>query len=453
MPPQTQNRRDLLQAYRLMTQRTALALIAGEPDSPNQPLRRRNMATVSGVLAGVIACAVFGVLGMLSPGPVSGLTKAGTLVIDKDTATPYVPCRASGQQKLCPALNYASALLALDTTGVNRVDVTQSTLANYKIGPTVGIAGLPQDLPISTDLIKGPWSVCADAGISTLVGGAAVGGTAITTQYADLVNSEGQNWVLWDGRRMKIPNKIMTVLWPSVTPQTVSTAWLNALPEVPDFTPPVITGEGTTVRGPNGTNATVGQVFSASTAQGPKDYVLDQEGKLDPITQVQAELLEFEANGAPEGQQQIAPSTAAEDVGTPVPAGNLPSTLPKIPRLTSPVCVSYGAGMNPTITAGGTIPANATPTGNGSPTTVDRVWLPQGHGALIGVTASTDRPPVKTWFLLDGATRYGLSSSEVAYVLGYNLKQDETVLPASLVDLLPMGPALDPTQIKQQLTG
>ena len=32
-----QNRKDLLQAHRLMTQRSALALICGEPDSPNQP--------------------------------------------------------------------------------------------------------------------------------------------------------------------------------------------------------------------------------------------------------------------------------------------------------------------------------------------------------------------------------------------------------------------------------
>ena len=76
MPPQTQNRKDLLQAYRLMTQRTALALVAGEPDSPNQPLRRRNTATVSGILAGVIACAVFGVLSLLSPAPAGGLTRA-----------------------------------------------------------------------------------------------------------------------------------------------------------------------------------------------------------------------------------------------------------------------------------------------------------------------------------------------------------------------------------------
>lgn len=452
MPPQTQNRKDLLQAYRLMTRRTALALLAGEPDSPNQPLRRRNMATVFGVLAGVIACALFGVLGMLSPGPVSGLTKPGTLVIDKDTATPYVPCHASGEQKLCPALNYASALLALDTTNVNRVDVTQATLANYKIGPTVGIAGLPQDLPTSANLVKGPWSICVDDGISTLVGGAWVGGTALTTKYAELVSSQGQNWVLWNGTRMKIPNNIMTVLWPQSSPQPVSQAWLNSLPEAPDFTPPVIQGEGSPVQGPNGASGTVGEIFNAPTPQGTKSYVLDQGGKLDPVTPVQADLLEFAPN-APKRQQQIAPSTAAENVGTPIPSDNLPGALPRIPRFTTPVCVSYGKGMSRTVSTGGTIPANASPTGNGGPMTVDRVWLPQGHGALIGVTASVNQPPVKSWSLLDGAKRYGLSGSAVANILGYDLAKDETVLPAALVQVLPQGQALDPEAANQPASG
>ena len=50
-----QNRKDLLQAHRLMTQRSALALICGEPDSPNQPLRRLNLGTISSLLVGAIA--------------------------------------------------------------------------------------------------------------------------------------------------------------------------------------------------------------------------------------------------------------------------------------------------------------------------------------------------------------------------------------------------------------
>jgi ESX secretion system ATPase EccB len=452
MPSQTQNRRDLLQAYRLMTQRTALALIAGEPDSPNQPLRRRNTATVSGILAGVIVCAVFGVLGLLSPGPVSGLTKPGTLVIDKDTATPYVPCDASGQQKLCPALNYASALLALDTANVNRVDVTQKTLANYPVGPSLGIAGLPQDLPTPADLVKGPWSVCIDGnGVSTLVGGASVtGGVPLTTTTAELVKALGQEWVLYEGARFEIADDTMRELWPQSSPQNVSPAWLNTLPQNPNgFTPPVIPGWGHSVQGPGGA-AKAGQVYAVSSAGlGTQYYVLEPDQKLHNVTPVQATLLEHEP-GAP-GQLSLAAGQAT-NLGDHVPNPGLPYNKPTIPQFTSPVCASLGTGGSRTITAGGTIPANPTPTGNGSPTTVDRVWLPQDHGALIGVTA-TDQSRVKAWFLLDGATRYGLAGTAVAGDLGYNLASEETVLPASLVDVLPQGPALDPSQVKQQMSG
>ena len=73
-----QDRKVLLQAHQLMTRRASLALLCGEPDSPNQPLRRMNTATITSIMVGVIAAAVVGVLGLLAPAPASGLTKAGS---------------------------------------------------------------------------------------------------------------------------------------------------------------------------------------------------------------------------------------------------------------------------------------------------------------------------------------------------------------------------------------
>ncbi|MGA2826411.1 MAG: type VII secretion protein EccB [Streptosporangiaceae bacterium] len=52
---------------------------------------------------------------------------------------------------------------------------------------------------------------------------------------------------------------------------------------------------------------------------------------------------------------------------------------------------------------------------------------------------------VTSYFLVTGATRYALSSQAVAGVLGYNLKSQATVLPAAILDLLPSGPALNPS--------
>jgi type VII secretion protein EccB len=451
MPPTMQNRKDLLQAHRLMTQRAALALICGEPDSPNQPLRRRNTATVSAVLAGVIAAAVFGVLGLLSPGTVTGLTKAGTLVIDKDTATPYVPCQGD---ELCPSLNYASALLALDTTNVNRVDVDQATLSHYKIGPTIGISGLPQDLPTSADLVKGPWAVCAQNGVSTLVGGVSVGGTPLPIGQATLTTTasgsgagtggSGTDWVLWNGERLKITPGVMETIFntSASAAAVVPLAWLNAIPEGPDFKAPFINGEDTLVTGPSG-QAPVGRVYMVPGAAGTSTefFVLMADGKLAQVTPVQASLLE-RVQGAK--QQTISPAQAQGDLSaTQVPAVGLPRNIPRLATMGSPVCVSYRAGLGRQFTTGGTIPSGAVPTSGGAG--VDQVWLPPSHGALVGVIAGVDQPSkVVSWFLLSGATRYSLSSSAVANVLGYHLATDETVLPASVAELLPQGKVLDP---------
>ena len=169
-----------------------------------------NTAAVCGIMAGVIAAAVFGVLGLLVPGPMTGLTKPGTLVVDEDTATPYVPCEGG---KLCPALNFASAMLALDSTSVSKVDVHQEALSRYTIGPAIGIAGLPQDLPTPADLVRGPWSVCSRTGVDPRRGPAA-GGTALSLSQAVLATTaQGGDWVLWNGERLPIAAQAMQYLF------------------------------------------------------------------------------------------------------------------------------------------------------------------------------------------------------------------------------------------------
>jgi type VII secretion protein EccB len=461
------NRKDLLQAHRLMTQRAALALVCGEPDSPDQPLRRFNTAIISSVLAGVIVAAVFGVLGLLSPGAVSGLTNPGTLVMDKDTGASYVPC---GSGQLCPTLNYASALLALNTSNVNKVSVSQASLSHYSIGPTIGIANLPQDLPTSADLVQGPWSVCAAGNAAgnvstTLVGGRSVGGTALTLGQAVLVTAEpttgsptglGGDWLLWNSERLPIDQSVIqSPLFNSGNVQEVPAPWLNAIPQGPNFAAPMISGLGNFVRGPSGTQARVGQVYSEQlTGGGTKNFVLKANGQLASVTDVQAALLELELKVTP---IPLLPGTRLS--GTPVPDDGLPKTTPMPATTTSPLCERYdGQGSNPRITVGGAIPAGAVPA-NAAGAGIGQVWLPPGHGALIGTgaAASTSQSGTVTgWFLVTGATRYALSASSVtspssvATALGYNLAAEQTVLPASVLELLPQGPAMDPGAATQR---
>jgi len=430
--------KDLLQAHQLMTRRASTALLCGEPDSPSQPLRRMNTATITSIMAGVILAAAFGVLGLLAPSPATGLTRAGTLVVDQDTATAYVPC---DNGKLCPALNYASALLALDTSQVSTVVVHQASLARYPIGPTIGIAGLPQDLPTATDLVQGPWSVCAANGQTTLVGGESTGGTTLGQAQAVLATAQGGGWVLWNGERLAVARQVMQDLFPGGQPVAVPAGWLDALPQGPDFAAPMVAGYGDPVTGPGGTTDQVGQVFSqASPAQ---YFVLEANGKLATISPALADLLRTNP-GAP-GLTQITNAMATTDLsGAAVPDGGLPATLPQVAQQATTLCVVYGSGLSRSLASGGTIPAGAAATTGQAG--VNAVWLPSGHGALAGAAPSAQHPASAiAWFLISGTERFALPSPSVASVLGYDLHASGTVLPASVLDLLPQGPVLDPS--------
>src|SRR5215469_14218522 len=154
-----QSRRDLYQAHRLMTQRASLALLRGEPDVPDQPLRRMNVGTFAGILVAVIVAGIFGIWGLLFHGAPSLKNLQGSLVVDKQTGQNYVFC-GTNNRFLCPVLNHASGLLALQNPAVPVQYVNQSSLANYPRGPLLGIAGLPQDLPSAGLLIHQPWSAC-----------------------------------------------------------------------------------------------------------------------------------------------------------------------------------------------------------------------------------------------------------------------------------------------------
>jgi type VII secretion protein EccB len=469
-----QNRKDLLQAHRLMTQRAALALLQAEPDPPDRPLRRLNVGVFSSVLVAVIVVAVFGIWGLIAPGKATGLTSAGTLIIDSQTGTPYVWCKHDGK-RLCPVVNYPSARLALDTSGINQRTVSQSSLTGYPRGPLIGIPGLPQGLPAPSMLVGAPWSVCVQTQtapvtlqqhqVTTLVGGHRIGGRALSPADALLVQARGSDWLIWNGERLPIPvttqQSDLGALGTSQRPENMPPAWLNAFPRGSDFTPPAIKGSGQPVTGPGIGAATVGQVFVTSAPQ--QYYVMLSTGKLEKITPTQARLLNAVAP-ARASQHSIGLSAAVSDsVSGSLPANGLPTRVPTVVAYTptTPLCAVYGgsatvAPSGAQVTVGGTVPSYAVAT-NGSGG-VSQVALPPGTGALIGVLGGTQpaagagkAPVVSSYFLLSGGLRYGLASQNVAGVLGYTLPGQQTLLPAGVADLIPQGPALDPSKAQQQV--
>jgi type VII secretion protein EccB len=456
-----QSRRDLFHAHRLMTQRASLALLRGEPDTPDQPLRRLNVAAFSGVLVAVIVTGLFFILGLLGHGGSSLQNQPGTLVIDKQTGTPFVFCQGG---KLCPVVNYASARLALGNSGLNQQTVDQSALTKFARGPLIGIPGLPQPLPTSSLLVKRPWGVCTQTSsgpfgtqtTTALTGGIRVGGQPLGSG-ALLATALSQDWVIWNGQRMLIqPNMIQALRSAQTTPAQVPSVWLDALPEGPAFAPPAIAGAGATVTGPTGAPATVGQVYQVTAVAGSTQYYVMLRHGLAPISQVQAALLDFEP-GAP-NQAALSPSQVTGHLsGTSVPGGGLPSSIPKVlaPAASAPLCVVYSGGgtaLTGQVETGGKMPSGGVPTD--IPADVAQVTLPAGAGALVGSDPGPGADSgVISYFLVANGRRYALAETEVADMLGYDLSTQSVLLPAGVVDLIPQGPSLDPAEATKAVPG
>ncbi|TQS23995.1 type VII secretion protein EccB [Microbispora hainanensis] len=459
-----QTRKDLYQAYRLMQQRLGQALLQGEPDVAESPMRRHTIATFCGILLSVLLLAVFGIWGLIKPGGATKLTEPGQLLVEQDTGATYVYSRQ--ERVLLPTANYVSARLLLDTADVTVRDVSAASLAELPRGPLVGIPGAPDSLPPKDKLVHGPWSVCVVDGPDasgtprpyvTLVGGLDVGGRPLGGG-AMVVDDGRQKWVVWGDRRMRASTSAVNAL--SAQPRKVPATWLNALPEGPAFSGPKVPNLGRKVRGPDGkVTAAVGQVFTVPGIGGApaRWYVLLSDG-LAPISLTQATLLLSDpATKAAYGRRPLQPiridaatAGAALSRQPSMLGGGMPETMPTVvsPASTTPLCAVFagtGSGSTrATLTVGASI-AIPTPRTPGTQDTFDQVLLPPGSAAVAGLLPGEGQlGSITNYFLVtDQGRRFAIASAGLLPKLGYGAA-DTTPVPAQLLHLIPEGPALDP---------
>ncbi|SDH00690.1 type VII secretion protein EccB [Sinosporangium album] len=454
-----QTRKDLYQAHRLMVQRMGMALLQGEPDVPESPMRRQNVAMFSGVLIAVLIVAGFGIWGLLKPGNATKLEEPGQLLIEEETGAAYVYSQERGQ--LLPAANYVSARLLLDANQVKVRNVTAASLAAFRRGPTVGIAGAPDSLPAKDKLVKGPWSACIADGPAqvngrktyvTLVGGQDVGGRPVGGAAIAVRDDQRQAWVLWNDRRMRISADGLRSLG-ATTQRNVPATWINAIPEGPEFRARGIADRGRKVPGAG----KVGQVFKAPAAAGAPErwYVLLQDGYAQ-ITVTEARLLlDDKQTKRAYGSERVAPididtATANATVSKQQANTGLPATMPQLitPPSASPICAVYAdtqkGSMKATLAVGGTMTVPAPRTGGGTGK-LDQVVLPPGTAAVAGrLPGENLASAINTYFLItDQGRQFPLKTPEVLEKLGYDSASVAPV-PGNLLDLIPQGPVLDP---------
>ena len=246
-----QTRRDQLQAYRFQNRRALAALVTGQPNVLEPPMRRLTVTTLSGIMIAILIAIVFGVLAIIHPSAGDSWKTRGSVIVDQDSDTIFI----YSHSKLYPVLNKTSAVLAVSgTSAVKTVDVSSGDIAGAKYGREIGIAGVPPSLPSEDALTHYPISACSvqeprgSEGIArvTLHLGSEGAAKAVPSAQAILVTTPGRDkpeYLLFRGQRLPISSRIASTLGYS-SPVQVGNPFITSVPRGTPLAPPTITGFG-----------------------------------------------------------------------------------------------------------------------------------------------------------------------------------------------------------------
>ncbi|SCF38599.1 type VII secretion protein EccB [Micromonospora viridifaciens] len=451
-------RRDQVQAYRFVTRRIVSALLSGDPETNDLPMRRLGLAVVGSVIAAAVVLGGAGAYGQLT-GNAAPLEE-NTLVIERETGATYV----FTQGLLHPTLNYASARLILNEAQPTVRTMSQASIKDRARGRAVGIVGAPDDVPDRKALVGLPWSVCdvpdpADPRRSTtrlVINRPLPGGTPLTDR-AVLVRTNDARYLLTGGARLRVvgdQQALVALKMAGATPLTVSQQLLNAVPVGPELRKPTIEGDGSASAAVGDRPAKIGQVYRAAG----KYYVLTRQG-LVPIKEMTALLL----LGGGGQVTDITPDQAGQFyVDRRLEPEGLPDELPTLHEVRTGqtvLCVTYRAGASgqppvATLEVFDQLPSALTASGmaarqtaRDAVRTAESVLLPGGKGVLVQATAGESGKAAAgatVYLITPQGVRYplGTGSGDAKTALGYGDVRP-TVVPASLLSLVPTGPTLE----------
>jgi len=461
-----QGRRDQVQAYFFVVGRLVSALVRGEPDAPETPLRRFSTGTFGGAMLAVILVAGVGVFGFISPGGSKKFEEPKTIIVEKETGNRFLLVDGT----LRPVLNFASALL-INGAEAKVASVARKSLAGLPHGLPIGIPGAPDSLPEAGKLTGDPWLACSptvtdDTGTQRAVvtlqvgGGAAV--TGLPADKAVLVRTPDQTTFLaWQDRRLRFAQRsaLVALGYGNARAFDVAPAWINALPVGKDLRPPDIAGRGQPGPDIDGRPTRVGQVFTTSTAGG-QDYFLLLPDGLSAASRTDAALVlgDPASAAAYPGQQVVAGQLSAAAVAaaprsaTSSVTDGFPPSPPQVVEAGSPGAgtpcarIAFRADGEPAVSvAFGTAPAGVTPGAGPADDTraADKVLVPPGGGLIVRDLPAPGVGGGTLFLITDLGVKFPLASDEVAVTLGYS-GVEPVLVPSTLLAFLPTGPALDP---------
>lgn len=464
-----QTRRDQVQAYRFVTRRIGSALLSGEPETNELPMRRLGLSMFGSAMVAVIVFAGAGVFGLLTNR--SDPLEQNTLVIEEETRARYVYVDG----RLHPVENYASARLILEAADPTVREVGRDALQEIPRGHKVGIAGAPDAVPDPDDLLSLPWRVCSVPGEGdsprprtvVVIGRELTGGRSALGAQGLYVTDGQDPYLLWNDTLLRITHPVpLVALGLSATePVEVGEQLLNSVAAGPDLE--VVTpdgfGELSEVEVLGDVRELVGFIYRAAD----QHYVLTRRG-LVPVSELTVALRQTAADVRireitgglaaslqlttqplePEGFPQTAPQMHPATGGAPTvcagyrgPGGSALSTTIEVFDATPPELEQSAPGLVP-----------ATQTDRDEVATVDQVLVSGGQGALVesvpvaGATAAE----LTTYLLTDEGERYPLGdqTGDARAALGYG-EVSPIAVPAALLALVPRGPTLEVADARQ----
>lgn len=456
--------RDQIQAYRFLRRRLVSALVSADANHPEAPAKRVVLGTALGLAVALLACAVFGVIGLLAPTRAEAWRQGGQVIIEKETGTRFV----LGQDGLLhPALNYASARLLAGGDGGKTVTVPAKSLAGAPRGAPVGIAGAPDSLPGAERLLTGAWTACTrvapdrpsgDAPIATVLLGPSATGTELARGQAMLARlPAGERFLVTGGHRYRLGGEraVVSLGYASVEDVVVAPAWLNTLPAGRDLTTIAVPDAGAPGVRVGAVPRRVGQVLVSEVGE----YYLVRRDGLAVITETEADLVlgAAENSAAYPGERPHRVEVATADIGgVPRSLGRedgYPAQRPEPvePGRTSTVCATGGR-----IAFGPALPMRGgdkvVPVAAATPDTAAEVHVPGGAGAIVAEEPAPGVPAGGVYLITDAGVKYPIPGEEAVSALGYGNRPRHGV-PAQVLALFPTGAVLDPARAGQVVAG
>ncbi len=413
------------------------AILGRSMPTEADPLRMQRLSLLAGC-----ACAV--AVGVLTVGLAVLRPVAGD--------APLVMSRQSGElfvrvdEDLRPVANLASAYLVLGHPATPRL-LDGAGLAGVPRGPVLGIPGAPRSIGAALVPADPVWTVCDDRDGATAV---TVAGpdepSEIPAERAVLVSaSDGSPYLLYDGRRALIDPHDRLVAralhLDGVRTRPVSSALLDAIPEVPAITSPQIPDAGE----PSGVAGfSIGGVLRTARAASDEYYVVLRTG-LQRIGRLTADLIRF---AYPLGDTEIVSVSpevvAGSGVADTLPVTTYPGDAPALLEVPGELCATWRAGRVAIAAGDGRAARHGGVTlaiADGSGPNIDVVRIPAGHH--VDVTAAmltTDTGTSGRYLITDAGIRFPLRDAATAVALGLGTAPAQA--PWAVIAGLPAGPEL-----------